>query len=84
MIEDLWKEAEKKSIEVKLPNPAKPEYPIITNVDIVTFKVLYQQVLPIAKEDGCLFVPYEETTEAARKKVAEENDKGNLAADDDP
>ena len=84
VIQEQWDNAEKVEVEVKLPNPDKPEYPIITSEKRVTFKVLFNQVLPLAKEDGCVFIPYEETTEAARQKRAEEQIQGNIAADNDP
>ena len=31
-----------------------------------------------------MFIPYEETTEVARQKRAEEQIQGNIAADNDP
>ena len=84
MIQENWDKIAKKEVDVERHNPAKPEYPIKTTELRIRFKHLFAQVLPAAKEDGCIFIPYEETTEAARQKKQEDEVTGNIAADHDP
>ena len=83
-INDMWKHIEKSQHEITLPNPEKPEYPIRTKEYRTTFKAIWAMVLPAAKTDGCIFIPYEETTDEKRKQKQTEELLGNLAADHDP
>ena len=53
---------------IEIPNKDKPEYPIKTIEKRVSFKALYLKIVPLAKEDGCIFIPYEETTDEKRKE----------------
>ena len=57
--------------ELKLPNPNYPEYPIITQEKRIKFKPLYEAIYAEARSDGCIWVPFEETSPKRKATMAE-------------
>ena len=82
--EAVWKSIEGKTVvEKKMPNPKKPQYPIFVKEERINFRSLWSLILAAGKEDGCVWIPFEETTEIAREKaikLAELESRGGEAA----
>lgn len=83
-VEAVWKSIKDKTIvEKKVPNPKKPQYPLLVKEERINFRSLWSQILEAGKEDGCVWIPFEETTEIAREKaikLAELESRGGQAA----
>ena len=70
-VEALFDQLPGTNYEVKLPNPDYPEYPIIIQEKRVAFKPIYESVYAEAKNDGCIWIPFEETTPKPKQSYAE-------------
>ena len=73
-IEAMYDSLPKKEVEVTIINPYKPKEKRTENQMRVEFDPLHEMILKEAKEDGCIWIPYE-VTEAENKKKKEEEAK---------
>ena len=70
-VEAMFEQLPGESFELKLPNPEYPEYPIITQEKRVKFTPLYQALYAEARADGCIWIPFEETSPKKKPSYAE-------------
>ena len=56
---------------LKLPNLEYPEYPIVTEERRVGFRALYDAVYAEARADGCIWIPFDETSPKKKPSYAE-------------
>ena len=70
-IEAMFDQLPGKDFELKLPNPDYPKYPIITSEKRVAFKPLFDAIYAEARADGCIWIPFEETSPKPKLSYAE-------------
>lgn len=70
-IEAMFDQLQGKDFELKLPNPDYPKYPIITSEKRVAFKPLFDAIYAEARTDGCIWIPFEETSPKPKLSYAE-------------
>ena len=70
-IEALFDSLDAQKFELKLPNDSDPEHPFITEEKRVTFKPLFDAVYGEARSDGCIWIPFEETSPKPKMSYAE-------------
>ena len=68
-IEAMFDQLEGENYDVEYPNPRDPVNPIKRTERRIKFKPLYLNFYDQAKSDGCLWVPFEETTNKVKKPM---------------
>ena len=60
-----------KEREYEVPNPERPEYPIKKKENRVAFKPLFDALYAEARADGCIWIPFEETSPKKKQSYAD-------------
>lgn len=68
-IQQLLKTLPFESTKITFPNSKDPSKPIVVTEPRIAFQPLYDITYSKARTDGCIWVPFEETTETAMKKL---------------
>ena len=79
-IEAMFDQLPGKDFELKLPNPDYPKYPIITSEKRVAFKPLFDAIYAEARADGCIWIPFEETSPKPKLSYAEQQEQAAAKA----
>lgn len=78
-IEALFDTLPGQDFELKIPNPEYPDFPIIKKERRVTFAPLYKTFYEQARADGCIWIPFEETSPKKKPDWAELAEAGSRA-----
>ena len=62
------------SFELTLPNEEYPEYPIITQEKRIKFDPIYKALYAEARADGCIYIPFHETSPKKKPSYADVTD----------
>ena len=70
-IEEIFDTLPFKEREIELPNKERPEYPIRKKEKRVAFKPLFDALYAEARADGCIWIPFEETSPKPKQSYAD-------------
>ena len=70
-IENMFDTLPFKEREYEVPNPERPEYPIKKKENRVAFKPLFDALYAEARADGCIWIPFEETSPKKKQSYAD-------------
>lgn len=77
--EQRWPKLKKITFEYSVPDPANPKYTRSAIEERVEFENIWLMLILEARADGCLLIPFEETSkkyvEERERQIAAENDK---------
>ena len=74
-IEELFDTLPHTERDIELPNLDRPEYPIKKKEKRVAFKPLFDALYAEARADGCIWIPFEETSPKKKLDYADMMDE---------